>query len=178
MKSRDGTAVRAATGLWVAAIALIGVSAWGRFAATPPQGTLPEVGDQLSLSDVESTFGLEARDPGKRWFLVLGTSCSVSLELVRNLAGIGAAAECQGAELVPLVIVDGPDPGPFLPLLADQGFQAPGVADIKGAEVVRTTSVPALLKVDATGRIEGVASASIEGSWPPETGCPSDGPSP
>jgi len=161
-----------------AAIALAGFAAVGWFTATPPQGVLPEIGDQLFLSDVESTFGLDSRDPGRRWFLVLGTSCSVSLELVQNLAGIGTAAECQGAELVPLVIADGPDPGPFLILLADQGFQAPGVADIKGAEVVRTTSVPALLKVDATGRIEGVASASIAGSWPPETGCPSDGPSP
>lgn len=172
MSNRARVGVRAATGLWAGTLLLLGFGAWNRLGLSPMPGPLPQVGQELALADVESTFGLEPATRHDRWFVALGSGCPASLARIRNLTDMKAAADCQGAELVPLVIVDTADADPLVSLLMDRGFASPAVADISGAEVLRIASVPTILKVDRMGRIVEVASPSMEGSWPPELGCP------
>lgn len=154
--------------LWVGATLLIGGTVWGHLQPVPVPAPIPEAGDRLALPEVDSAFGLSPADGKVRWFVVLGTACPASEALARDLSQARAAAEDDGASLVPLVIVDGIEPGSLLNTLRSQGFATPGVADINGASALRIGSVPILLKVDGAGEILDVAGPSIPGSWPVE----------
>lgn len=104
------TSQRLAGVLWVGTALVIGLTAWGHLRPVPAPVSVAQAGDSLSLSDLQATFDLPPATEADRWLMALGTGCPTSLQLARDLSRIKPAADCEGADLVPLVIVDGPEP--------------------------------------------------------------------
>ena len=126
---------------------------------------VPAAGAQLDMQEIGTAFSIEPFDSAA-WLLIVTSSCPFCLGLDEELSALREEAKCANAQLTALVVEMGAPPDSMLTLLAKHRIQRVGLGQQTTLNVLQTSAVPSVLRLDAEGRVLSVANPAIDGSWP------------
>lgn len=131
---------------------------------------LPDHNTRIDLPAIGRAFGVELSD-SVNWLLVLSSSCGACLSLGDQLLQIKQSAACEGATLVPLIVVNGDPPDSMLSVLRTWGIGRAGIGGSAGSRMLSVRVVPSLIETDVHRRVTRASSPATDAMWPNSPSC-------